>query len=173
MHRAGARPTCTCTAHSGLKVRGALALTTSLSGRPRSRLARSRCRQQPRQARAELIGRAQLTFPDGDNAPAESLECGRRPAVARNVVAELRFPELEVALGCVRELALRVSVPETAVDNNYRSMPWKNDIRAAGELGHMQPESAAHPVKNGTDLSFRYSVPTANAGHIPASSFAR
>jgi hypothetical protein len=59
------------------------------------------------------------------------------------------------------------------VHNNDRSMPWKNDVRAARELGHMQPESAAHPVKNGTDLAFRYSVPTSNAGHIPASSFAR
>jgi hypothetical protein len=66
-----------------------------------------------------------------------------------------------------------VSVPETAVHNNDRSMPWKNDVRAAREPGHMQPESAAHPVKNGTDLAFRYSVPTSNAGHIPASSFAR
>src|SRR5688572_11076093 len=85
------------------------ALTTCLSGLPRSRLPRCRYREQPGQARAELVGAAQLTFPDGDNAPAESLEGGSRPAVARNVVAELRRPELEVALWCVSELALRVS----------------------------------------------------------------
>ena len=54
-------------------VGGALgALTTSVSGLSRSRLPRCRYRQQPGQARAELVGAAQLTFPDGDNAPAES-----------------------------------------------------------------------------------------------------
>jgi hypothetical protein len=99
------------------------ALTTCLSGLPRSRLPHCRCREQPGQARAELVGVGQLTFPDGDNAPAESLECGRRSAVARNVVGELRRPELEIALWCVSELALRVSVPETAVHNDDRSMP--------------------------------------------------
>jgi len=57
--------------------------------------------------------------------------------------------------------------------NNDGSMPWENDVGTPRQSGHMQPESAAHPVKNGTDLAFRYSVPTSNAGHVPASSFAR
>jgi hypothetical protein len=152
---------------------GAWALTISLSRGPRSRLPGGRYGQQPCQARAEFAGRGQLTFPDGDNAPAESRECSSRPAVPRNVVTELRYPELEVAFWGVSVLALRVSVPETAVHNNDGSMPWENDVRAAGECGDVEPESTAYPVKNGTDLAFRHCVPTSNAGHVPASSFPR
>ena len=88
-------------------------------------------------------------------------------------VAEFLRPELEVALGRVRLLAVGVTVPETPVNNNDGSISCENDIRTAREPDSVQPESAAHPVKNGPHLAFRDGVSTSNAGHIPASSFAR
>jgi hypothetical protein len=66
-------------------------------------------------------------------------------------------------------LAVLVMVPEASVYSNDGSMPWEDNVRAAWQAGYVQPEAASHPVENGPDLAFRYSVPTSNPGHVPAS----
>jgi hypothetical protein len=69
---------------------------------------RRRYAQQAGEARAELARTAQFTFPDGYHTPAESLKCGRRPAIAVDVFAEFRRPEFDVALWSVSMAAVFV-----------------------------------------------------------------
>ncbi len=64
----------------------------NVARRPRTRPASESSRER------SFSGLAKLTFPDGDNAPAESPECDGCPAVTLNVFGELRRPELEIAL---------------------------------------------------------------------------
>jgi hypothetical protein len=66
-----------------------------------------------------------------------------------------------------------MTVPETPIYDYNRSISWKNNVRTAWESVYVKPEPTAHFVKNRPHLALRGRVPTANAGHIPAATFAR
>jgi hypothetical protein len=70
-------------------------------------------------------------------------------------------------------LAVHMAVPETAMDDNNGSVPWKDNIRAPRQPSRVKPESTTHPVKHGPHFALRRSVPTADTGHVPTSTFAR
>jgi hypothetical protein len=53
------------------------------------------------------------------------------------------------------------------------SMLRKNDIRTARKAGHVKSEAAPDRMEDRTDLAFRNRIPTADAGHVPTSAFAR
>jgi hypothetical protein len=60
-----------------------------------------------------------------------------------------------------------MSVPEATMDQHHGFMPWKDNIGAAWQRCVMTPEPEAKLVKAGAHDSFRTSVATSNARHIP------
>jgi hypothetical protein len=101
------------------------------------------------------------------------LESGSDPAIPTDVLVELLRPEVDVALGCIREPAVGVTVPEATVHDNDGAISWKDDIRTTGEPGDVKSEAAAHAVQNGPDLALGRSIPPADSRHVPTSAFWR
>ena len=57
------------------------------------------------------------------------------------------------------------------MDKDDRLVHRQNDIRFAGKIFAVKPESVAHIVKERADNYFRFCIAGLNPAHIPASMF--
>lgn len=61
-------------------------------------------------------------------------------------------------------------MPETAVSQNDLPARWKHNIRSAGQVLAVEPESVSKPVNQTAQNNFRTSVLAADTRHICAAS---
>lgn len=64
-------------------------------------------------------------------------------------------------------------MPEAPVDENYRLVLRQDNVRRAGEVLPVQPESIAHLMKDGADSELRFGILASDSGHVPAAVLAR
>lgn len=62
-----------------------------------------------------------------------------------------------------------MAVPETPVNEHNHLLPRNDDIRAAGQVPAVEPESVAHRVKETTDDQLRAGVPRLDRPHVAGS----
>jgi len=97
-------------------------------------------------------GFLQLAFPDDDDCPAFGFQLAPDFLVALLVTGDFRLPKLRVGFRDVGVLAVFVTMPETAVDEDDRTVFGKDEVRGAGETLVVNsvaeaflPESMAQP----------------------------
>lgn len=78
--------------------------------------------------------------------------------VVCNISREFLRPVLPVALGGGCDLASFVPVPETAMDENHGPVFRQDDVRLAGEGGHVKPEAVSRAVQKAADFTLRAGV---------------
>ena len=61
-----------------------------------------------------------------------------------------------------------MSVPKTAVNEDYSVIAGQHDIRLARQFPHMQAEAEALMVQQAAYLYFRFGIAAADARHHPA-----
>jgi hypothetical protein len=66
-----------------------------------------------------------------------------------------------------------MTMPETSMNHNDRSMPRQDDIGPPGEARDMEAKATPETVEHGTNLAFGRGVPRADAGHVPTAAFPR
>jgi hypothetical protein len=79
----------------------------------------------------ERIRPSGFAFPNHDYAPTKAAEFSLDLLVTYLIRIELGGPELAIRFGSVCKSALRMSMPETAVNEDNRVVAWKHDIRFA------------------------------------------
>ena len=80
------------------------------------------------------------------------------------VAVDFGFPELGPGRRPFKQVAV-VAVPEAAVRLNYRPVLRKNQIRLAGQILHMQPETVPQAVQSLAQKQFGFGVFTSDARH--------
>ena len=106
----------------------------------------------------DLVGVPELAFPDDPHAPAQTAEAPDVLLVVRDVPRELLRPELPVALGGGGLLAPLVPVPEATVDEDHGLVFRQNEVRLAGEVRSVEPETVPRAVQQATNLPLRAGV---------------
>jgi hypothetical protein len=109
-----------------------------------------------------------MTLPHDQRSPTRIFQQAFFPPIASSVLLKLRkpifFPRTRLAT-----LSAPVRVPETSMNEDHSTQVWKNDIRAARKVPHVQaisqPEIQNHP----TYCQFRRSSLLADPAHAPAS----
>lgn len=89
-----------------------------------------------------------LALPHDDDPPAKSSQRPLIAGVARDVLPELLRPEAHVTFGLIREAAVGVTVPETAVNEHGRAMPREHYVRPAGKFDWIESESKSKAMEN-------------------------
>lgn len=118
--------------------------------------------------RSALDRMLQRTLPDGGHSPAKNPERLRVSHIAVDIAFEFLLPKFFVGSGYGGVTTPFVSMPETAVHENYRPMLWEHKVRRAGQISDMKSVSESLGEKNGTKHPFRPSVLAANARHHTA-----
>ena len=108
---------------------------------------------------------AQRTFPDDCYSPASLKQVVSVSSVPFRVGVEFGLPELRAGSRGCRVRATGVPMPETAVNEAYRSELTKHEIGSAGEFPVMQTVSQATGMKGLAESKFRPRVPTADSSH--------
>lgn len=67
--------------------------------------------------------------------------------VTFDVLVELGFPEIKVALGRVGETTTGMAMPVAAMHQNYRASARQNDVGPARQVLPVKTEPVAHPVQ--------------------------
>jgi len=115
-----------------------------------------------------FFGLLGLAFPDGEDAPTETAEGGGVAFVAGCVAFELLLPPRPLGLWDAGIFAVRVQMPEAAVDKNAITVAWQNDVGASRQITPVEAEAISHRVKQTSDKQFRLGILVANAGHQAA-----
>ena len=87
-----------------------------------------------------------LALPNHDPAPTKPREVALVPSVSATVAIEFFLPVLRVALWFGRLPTSRVSVPETAMNENHRSILRQHDVRRSGKIAAMKSKTASQSV---------------------------
>ena len=111
-------------------------------------------------------GRFQLTFPDHDYVPAGFPQDAVILRVSGFVCADLVLPEFDIRFRHDEFAAAVVSVPETAVDENYGAVFPQNDVGFAGDVLHVEAVAYAVLPQPFADEDFRFGVFAADVGHV-------
>lgn len=90
------------------------------------------------------------------------------PPVPVGIIQELSLPELCVGPGYGGVATAFVSMPKAAVDEYYRSVLWKHEIRRARQLSDMESIAESSGEKSKSESPFWPSVLSTNARHHAA-----
>jgi hypothetical protein len=85
-----------------------------------------------------------FTFPKNQNAPSTLLESVKNAVIASNVHFELSGPKLDSGLRNRGSRTTQVTMPETAVNENGKSMPRENQVRRARQISALQSETETY-----------------------------
>lgn len=113
----------------------------------------------------------ELTFPDGDDFPAEFSEFALMFPIIGNVALEFFVPEGFVGFRSGGVFAAFVPVPETAVNEDNCAVFGQYDVRFARQSLDVFPEAVSGTVQHGADKNFRLRVFSPDSRHVPASLF--
>ena len=108
-----------------------------------------------------------MTFPDGDDFPAEVFEFSLILPVIGNVALKFFVPEGFVGFGRSGVFAAFVSVPEAAVDKDHRPVFRQDDVRLAREAVDILPEAVACAVQHRADKHLGLRVLSFDLRHVP------
>lgn len=110
---------------------------------------------------------AQSALPDSDHIPRLSLKSADCSGIARSVGSELRSPELGPRSWDLEISAIRMGMPEAAIDE-YCSAPFRKDqVRPAWQSFVVQPEPKSHRPKSAPNDFLRLRIAVADARHHP------
>ena len=129
--------------------------------------------EQAGEAAGELSGVLGFAFPDGEDAPAETLERAFVFGVAGGVAGEFGGPEVAVGGGKTAGAAVGVLMPEAAVDKKHGAARSENEVGFSGEVAALQPVAEAEGSHELTDHFFRFGIMAADARHVPRALFRR
>ena len=82
-----------------------------------------------------------FTFPYYDDPPTSRFKGSSLPCVPSDRGLKLGLPKLGPRLRHGRTQAILVSVPETAMDKHHRSVTGQDNVRLAGKVSSMEPET--------------------------------
>lgn len=119
----------------------------------------------------QLIHIVDFTLPYNNYFPARFFEFTVFFLVSYSIFFKLISPESNSTFRHVGIFAVRMSMPETAVNKYGCSIFGENNIGFSRQIFPVKPESIAHPVKQGSNNQFRFCVLAFNARHVPASLF--
>lgn len=122
--------------------------------------------RQPNQV-AFRTSTAQAAFPEQNHPPSGFLQAGNCFPVAPHVAGEFCLPEFDIAGRCRGILAALMSMPVAPVNEHYRSVSRKNEIRSTGQFFVMQPITQSLTMQKASDQHFGPGILAANAGHHP------
>ncbi len=107
----------------------------------------------------------ELTFPDGNNMPAQLPQLRLDLGISCHIGIELLEPEFFPAFWCVSEATGLMSVPEAPVDKNDGFVLPEYDVGSPWQIGYKQSKPISHAVQHGTHSSFRPRISPPNTGH--------
>ena len=110
-----------------------------------------------------------LAFPDHEHAPAQLFEPRAGLGVPGHVAGEFRQPVVEPTLRLSRQAAMRVLMPEAAVDHYHSPMFRKHQVRRAWKVTPVKPKSKAKLVRGPSDNLLRPGVPLPDLSHVGTS----
>ncbi len=116
-------------------------------------------------------GRFQLAFPNYDDIPPHCYQPLFHFGVAHAVAFYLLLPKVGMALWHGVEMAVFVSVPETAVYEYDRVAAADHDVGRAGQPLYVHPESVALTEQELSHHQLRLGVCAANPRHYKAALF--
>ncbi len=120
------------------------------------------------QSRSVLDRLLQRALPHGGHAPAKRPKRLHVSPVTVNIAQELPLPELFVGSRGSGIAAAFVPMPEAAMDEHHRSVPWEHKIRGAGQLSDMKSIAKSSGEKKRSKGSLRPGILSANARHHAA-----
>src|SRR5690606_15943199 len=104
---------------------------------------------------------------DRDDFPAILHQTSHSGGISSAVCEKLFLPELGSGLRHSEVGAVRMGMPEAAVDEDCRAPLRQHDVRLACEAPDMKAEAESPRPKTRPDDSLRSSIPAANARHHP------
>lgn len=110
-------------------------------------------------------GVAKAAFPEQNHPPSGFLQVGNYFPVATHIAGEFCLPEFDIAGRCRGILAPLMPMPVAPVNEHYRAVSRKNEIRSTGQFSVMQPITQSLAMQKASDQHFGPGILAANAGH--------
>jgi len=111
----------------------------------------------------------ELAFPHNQELPTEFSQSALTTQIAETVCAQLRPPEIEPGFWQTAIPAAGMSMPETAVHEDHLSRFRKHNVRAAGQIGFVEPISKAETPQKPAGFPLRLRVLVPDPAHAFAS----
>jgi hypothetical protein len=106
-----------------------------------------------------------LALPDSHDVPTRPTKSTSASHIACNVLIELVDPEIGPRLWCRAVGASAMSMPETAVNEDHKTMARKNQIRASGKVLAVQPKPEPEAMQQAADNQFWLCVTRSDPRH--------
>lgn len=123
-------------------------------------------RLQEVQCREPLVLTTQLAFPDRDSVPALTVQQSDVSGIAGTVTGYFGGPEVRVCFRQPEVRAVRMSMPEAAIDEDGSAVARQHQVRTAGEFLVVEAEAEAITPEILADDDFRTCVFGADGGHV-------
>lgn len=104
-------------------------------------------------------------LPDNQDTPAGVEQCLAIFEIALNVSRQLVCPELLPCFWNLRESAVLMYVPETAMNEDRHAKSWHDDVRCTRKILPVQPKAVPGSKQRFPDNDFGFRIPRANGGH--------
>jgi hypothetical protein len=121
----------------------------------------------PDKATRESLRISGFASPNHGDAPALLAEGGAVAGVACGIAFQFGEPEFAACGGHGGFAAIRVPVPEAAVDENDEPARAQHDVRLSGQSGAVETKAQSHGVEEPAHDQFRCRVLAADARHVP------
>ena len=102
--------------------------------------------------------RLQLAFPNGANSPAKCLQLPFRCPIPLSVAFQLWLPIVPSSRWNAGARAPLMVVPEAAMDLDYGSSGWKDQIRRSRQISAVKPKPVARRMQQPPNHHFRLGV---------------
>jgi hypothetical protein len=96
-----------------------------------------------------------FALPDNDHPPPGFPKKRLRPAITRDVPAELPLPEVDPALRYVRIFTVRMTVPKAPMNQNHRFLLRQHNVGIAVQFSIPKPEAISHSMQQAAHEAFR------------------
>lgn len=111
------------------------------------------------------ITTSEATLPDRGSSPACRAKRSHVPGIARDILRELGGPEVGPRRGRRRIGAAAVAVPEATMNLDNGSPSRKHEVRFAGKVPSMDPETEPSCVEPASEQHLRTGVFSPDSGH--------
>ena len=112
-----------------------------------------------------LFAASNEALPDHEDSPPQCCDGLSCRLVALPVVLQLPLPEIPTSAWYLRQIAVKVSMPEAAIDENRHLPAGKNYVWRTGQIFAMQTVSVPYCKKRLAHPHLRFCVLPADASH--------
>ena len=116
----------------------------------------------------ERLGSTSFTLPNRQHTPPRVDQRSLFLLVPREVAIEFLLPERDTSFRHRSLAAIRMTVPEAAMDENRRSVLRQDDIGRAGQAAPLKPESEAQSMQKLTNDHLWAGVSSSDGSHDAA-----